>query len=196
MKKTRKNVLIILSVIFVLLVAFAAIEMAGFRFFSDNALSVYIKDKDEKNVIKAPGWSFYYSLAELTDENNVKTGEIIQYVLPVKKYGILYKFSPEYDNDLVYFDEDGAIAGFISSFDGKGCKHNFLNIRSAYNYPSNWYELTEITVDGKKYDLYKASYFVTDSDFSKIKLGDYEYTVKRSSDWIDQIKLNVKKAGE
>lgn len=165
----KKKILItVCAVVGVLLIAFAVMELCGFRLKAENTLTA-----DEKSVvgdaIYEKEWVFFCTPKELVNEESGKTTTVNQFFCAVKRYGPLYRrYKPESLPVYELHDrETGDRFGRVVGFEDVG-RHCWFLLLEDGDHPAAvagaWFEHKTLTANGKLTGLYKGGSFVTPGD--------------------------------
>lgn len=177
MKKTTAKTLKILGLVLAaLFFAILILELRGFRFDYTNVPDQ--QNLDKGHFIKTEDWVFHYFTMDVRNDKNEKVDEIIEGVLPIKKYGFLYRADYDYLPDYTVYTADiNDYVGMLYCYKGKDSNHYFFHYAHYTESPlfsENWLKVNQVTINGKEHELFKNCFFSSKEEFTSFYFGECE----------------------
>ena len=190
--KALKTVSIALLVIVLLLaligfsiIAFVSWVWGGIRFSPEDAMEAVSLGSSERERIEVEGCYFYYTTIgddyEISEDSNM--ADCIQYVTPVIKNNIgMWNAVTRPSSHPVYIEGTETYVGSFIAEKLDGAYHNFfIPSVGGTNSPTLPDTLADgysvITVDGEDIELFKHSYFTTETEVVKFEINGTKLVV-------------------
>lgn len=182
MKKAMKTALKTLAVIVFIIVltgfsiaAFVSWVWGGVRFTPEAAVEAISLGYSNNQYFEADDYRFYYRT--LADDDWICD------VTPVSRNAIgMYTATADPRSYPIIVEETGEYAGELITFESENCYYNF------YIPPTNGYdpeaipdfvkaEYDGVIVNGEEIELYKRSYFITETDIDEFEINEIVLSV-------------------
>ena len=182
-KALRIILLILLAIVFTLgsigfcITAFVSWVWGGIRFSPEAAMEAVSLGSSEWERIESEDCYFYYRTFEDRYETSEDMSDWICDVTPVRKNGIgMWYASPDPGGYEVCMEGTETKVGYFIPIEVDGVYHNFFLPSTGGTNPPTLPALlsdgyTNAVVDGREHELFKHSYFVTESAVEKFEIN-------------------------